>query len=316
MRKLLLVFTGMFLLFSAIGFMKGRKDVSSPQFLSQRLMSQIEVSSVKDKERNRPLYELNYRVHGKLHYRFNIDTNTLEKTEDVVIQELDRNTSSALTFPVDESVVTALIGGGGATAGFTIKDIFAGKFGSKKQQILVGILGSVSGYFLGYKLGSYTAPGSDSPEVLDLIDSEAKWREIKKQQFLRIALRTFQLAHFLHDEKEREENKRAAALIYRKGEEIKDLNSGHYDLASWLYNKVANQASADLQMDFEKISELVPTHPIFWLSWWWLGTLLVIVFVIVSVCVWWTRRTDAAPAMTHKPLIQAPTPEEVKKFGS
>lgn len=290
MKTLLLSYTSAFLIFGIIGFLSGHSDVSKSEFLEAQIFKHLELVILKGSpDRNRQV-DLVYRVDDAILYRFNVDSNELTPTADHARLELKEGFTPAVKFPLNETLLLSLLGG--STGGFTVKDVL--KNPKKKMNTLAAILGGLSGYSLGYKLGTTGAPLADSKEVRDILNEEENWIEIERKYAKLVVLKAFRAANQIKDEDVAEKRKTMVAALWALLKNKKDLGAIDLIITTNKFNQTARLAAGS----WSGSSPATETNP-FWLSWWWIGGVVAILLSVFCSLLYIEHRKKNVSSREH-----------------
>ena len=243
-----------------------------------------------------------YSVDDTILYRFDVRTNSLSPSKVAWELTLQDGFESPLDYPINGNVVVALLGG--AAAGFTAKDALQS---SKKKHVVAAILGGISGYSLGFKLGSMRALPPDSKKVRDVLDNEDNWLRLEKLYYERVVRQSYRAARMLKDTAQAGHHKASAVLLHRLGEGQDDLDPVDMLMATNQFNKTASLVTEELRASLSR------EEP-FWLSFWWIGLLTALVIAGMALIVYCSNRRLRS-AIVHSPVIQLPTPKKVQDIA-
>ena len=163
-KPLIGIFISAFAMLAIIGFINGRSAVNQTDFLENEIVKHFELllrKAERDKggQVHRGKVHIVYKIDGVELYRYDVETNKLVSSVDKTKIELSERFEPVARFPINENILVTLLGGG--TAGFTVKGAFDRlKESGKRKSILAAILGGISGYSIGYKIGTLATPSS------------------------------------------------------------------------------------------------------------------------------------------------------------
>jgi hypothetical protein len=274
-----------FLIFGAIGFFNARADVADPDYTREQIFKDVELllKPVATRTVKGP-GEFVYRPGGHVLYRFDLETDRLSKSTYAERLELEQGFENPVKFPIRGALIIALLGG--PTAGYTIKDLTALEELGKVKYVVAGILGGISGFTLGYKLGTLGSLSPESPEARSLLEDAKEWRKYKRVYLKRVAFRIYQCAIGIKEPKKSEYYKSAAALFYRMStNKAKEIAPFDLFWAVDTLNAAGALVSADLRKDLAASQNTAP----FWLSWWFVGVIGVaaVIGIAILCCSYW-----------------------------
>ncbi|MEA2603795.1 MAG: hypothetical protein QOF89_4787 [Acidobacteriota bacterium] len=301
-RNIAVTFALAFLIFGGIGFFNARADVADPDYVREQAFKDVQLLLRPASHTVKGVGEFVYRSDGHVLYRFDLETNRLSKSSYAERLELEQGFENPVKFPIRGSLLIALLGG--PTAGYTIKDLTALENLGKVRYVLAGLLGGVSGFTLGYKLGTLRPLSPRSPELRALIEDEKEWRSYKSIYLKRVAFRIYQCALEIKEPKKREYYKVSASLFYRlstsKTREITPL-----DLL-WAVNTLNHAGalvSADFRRDLTSSQNSVP----FWLSWWFVGAIGAFALIGIAILCRSYWRPRLRLKKEHRPHVPGET---------
>jgi hypothetical protein len=276
------------LLCAIIGFKYGFSDVNNSTYLQNHVFDPVALEC--SEENNPEVCELVYYYHDNELYRWNIQTNVLDKTDYWGKLQLEKISPSDNKFPINgDTIITFL---GGATAGITIKDFFEQKISKSKSKIVATILGAISGYSIGYKIGTNFKPGVMSDEVQSILNDEKQWKNYEKIFLKQIARHTYEMANNIKDESIAEHYKKdVASLKWIKEEEIdpkaldflEALNKN--DLVQEALNKNNLTLTESLPKEPATKNIKEDNHTPFWLNWWTISACVgfTLIFLVILI---------------------------------
>ena len=188
------IFAAVFVIFFAgmsfLGYRQGESFISQPGAVERMAFSRIRIAN-QDSQ-----FYFVYRTSEKELFQFDVDRNklnisALESAQIGVAPEGPQLRAFILSDPSVPGVM------GGVTLGLTVKDIIskptilkdllAKESQVRRKQIVAGILGTVSGYWVGYTYATRNAlPAQDSEIVMSILRDEKKWVAQKRGVYTNI----------------------------------------------------------------------------------------------------------------------------------
>lgn len=276
MKKILICFSFIFILFFVLGFIRGRSSVSSPDHLRDKIAGQLKYESYGKTEERDPYGQLVCSV-GDRTYRFNLTTYELDPAAQGSAAENQDDPILVTEFPADDRLVI-----------YPLQEIAGGKHENNKYAF-AAVVGGISGYSLGYKLATLGSPSIESDQARVLLEDQGNWGEYAERHYELITLRSYLLAKYIDDEQEKKDRKDMSIFYYQAGKKKLSQNEGggvqrlemiDFYLATKHYNETAKLALSDVVG-----SEVQAYDEPSWLSWWWFGIpgLLIAIFSIVKM---------------------------------
>lgn len=307
MKSVISVFLIAFLLFGTIGFIKGREYANRPEFLRDIAFKYVVPIMKKASKNERGAFLLVCRYKDKVLYEFNTESNSLQPSPTAKFHALRdyEDYEDALDYPIDKIMIYALIGG--PTAGFSIKSVLSAG-SSKKKEKLAAILGGISGYTFGYKLGIGKTPNPTSKKIRVILDNEDEWKNYEPKFMEKIALQIFRIAHLIKDKSESDKYKNIAVFHFNLPKKNPDIGPIDFYMATSDLNEAAKTVFAD--------SQDVPDSTPFWLEWWWVGFVAIIALLGLIGIINWARHTQKQDKkIIESPKILIPKNEDIKKYS-
>ena len=178
-KDLILAFVGMFLVFAAIGYLRGRSIRNKPERLRLDILVRLGLGERGGKR------ILAYQCNGKRELAWDLDNNTLFSERPSVVAE--EYTFSPAIFQND-SLTTAFLTGGGVASVFTAKELFVfaatnSKFSTSSrlpykghiQLILTAVFAAVSGYEVGYQIALHINSDCADPRFTPILHDPKNW---------------------------------------------------------------------------------------------------------------------------------------------
>lgn len=311
MKILIALFLAAFAVFFGLGYMTGTKEAAAPEALMAAAFKPVRLVFKPPSGSQTGVVELVYQLNSKVLYRFDTDTDLLTSTDELAATLLQAGYSDYINFPTDASLIVTLLGG--STAGFALKDLIAESSKTRKKEVIATILGAISGYAAGYKLGLGTPPSPTSPATRKILSDGKAWIEYKKTYILLVVFRAFQAASLVSDEAEKEKLKGVAALSYRMWSGKSQINGVDFLMAASQLNRAATLAKTSITAD-EALGERTTREQL--LEWWWVSALVAgcLVAIVIVVFTEWkaaAKKSDT-PAQNG---IARPTDAEIQRYG-
>ena len=299
MKSLLACFSIAFVAFAVIGYSRGKSRSESHDLILTTILSHLDYSvRTGDGNRKGEGYLL-YVVDNQILFKYDVKTDALESTLHgaKLAIEMENGFESQVESPVTEDLIFALLGG--STAGFTLKDGIKTK---KKKHIVFALLGGLSGYSLGYKLGVSNVPAPDSDEILAYLNDSKNWIELERQFAFAVLNRSYTIAELSENKEEAKLRQDFAAVHYSKFKKKPNLE------AEDLFIAARNLKSTIELVGTEKSEPPIQS----WLSWWWIGLFVGLIFgAAICLLIHEHRKTKR---LNLKGGIYIPTSEEIEHF--
>ena len=232
LRAFSTAFAIVFLVVGFFGYKQGYQLVNSPDAVERLAFDRISVAREDNK------YFFVFLIDGQIVYRFDPDNDKLEVGGGAFSGELSRNFPSWQTFVLTDPTVSGFLGT--VFAGYTLKDfltkpsllrdVLAKDGVTRRWQVLGMILGSGSGYWIGYSAATRNLPTSDSIEFRSVLDDKEHWIKKKRAMLFRVA-----------------------SNIQRDISKIKDTKSRDLELASYKF-ALSNRGPSDKMSEFLRTS--------------------------------------------------------------
>lgn len=274
MGNVAVVFILFFFLFGTLGLIQGCSDVKKPDYIEAIITQRLQFLHKSGKDTSGFLV---LETNDEIIYSFEVDSNIL--TTSIAAQRLltQVGPKPVIKFPLDEKFLIALLGG--STAGFKAKDAF--KSTNKINKVLAAIFGGLSGYSLGYKTGTASAPSLKSRYVLNLLNNPKTWLELENKYRQYLFLKCYTIANFIKVDSIKERHKNYYSTFYNIALKDNETNSEDLVLASRAYNYISILVGAKELQDHD-LDDYSPA----WLSYWWIGLIIIGVYFGTFVIFW------------------------------
>lgn len=173
-------FAVMFVIFFGVGLHQGCNSRDRPK--DEQLVRDILAYSSYTEESGSAYVD--YVCGGRTTWRYALEQNTLEMMD---LQARAETTPASLA-----AAQVTVFSAAAASFGFSLKEIFFSQrvAESKQWRRLVGVIvGTVSGYGLGFWLGSRSPPPCDAPELFHAASDQSFWRGIEREVWIKLAYR-------------------------------------------------------------------------------------------------------------------------------
>jgi hypothetical protein len=200
-----------------------------------------------------------YRQRSQVRFKWDVEHNRF-----ITVPNSDALSAAlrpSLPFPLSGSHIVYFAGGSAAT--WKLKDLLSVGNAATKRDILASILGSISGYALGYKLATLRLPHPDSDEVARIAAEPTFWSANEARIFFAAWKPVYLRAGLM---KEADPARMAEAELMRILDGL-DMNDGGVTAAdiSALVEVEASVGTADVKPLFDPLANMP-----WWLSWWFI----------------------------------------------
>ncbi len=276
MNKRLLVVLSAFGIPAVLGFINGRSAVNKPEYVKEYLMHHLHL------DRDRGM--LRFFNGNDVVYEFDVETNTPAPTDAGMMVFAENEVSLPLPFPVSEATIISLLGG--PAGGLTVTRLSRLK---DRAVVVVGIASALTGFALGYKVGTLMHPPFYSRDFKTILESKDEWMEIERSVF-----DGYFLSNLLARKKLRDAgmNDQCCAFDPSRLARVMDQNDVRLDdliaimgAHEVLAKDIVGEMPLSPRVDLNSISE--PVDLPFWLSWWFLGLLMLLSLSIAALWIYW-----------------------------
>ena len=207
MRNFIIYFLVFFIVFTFIGFNNGRELVSKPDFLKNHIFQKLSLVQLDS------AYYLSYKRDELDLFLFNSDSDSLTKIDNEILLNINKTEikdKNILNY-LNSSTSKAL---GAGFLGYSIKDLFKNsksigqllKESKGRGKVIGTVLGSISGYSLGYWVATHRfVPGIESKEYSEILLSKDFWKESEKSIYSKLYSKTENMISVVPDSIKRRE---------------------------------------------------------------------------------------------------------------
>jgi hypothetical protein len=176
-KDLFVTFLIFFLIFTCVGYLRGRSIRNEPDRLRLDVLSSLTFGEKQGGD------ILAYQCNDNRQVRWDIDRDT--RLTEITTGETTEGYAFAPAVLKDDSLITAFITGGGAASVFTVKEVLAYATASPKtlkftneghvKLIVVAALAAVSGYELGYQIALHTNSDCGDSRFAAILNDRQNW---------------------------------------------------------------------------------------------------------------------------------------------
>jgi len=263
-----------FVLMGVTGLIHGYRVVHSPEAIAA-----VAVRAIRPETFGNAKFFV-YRVSGRVKYRWNVDSHHLEKFNTLAELKTETAFDRLFAVPLSQAQILTFAGGGAAT--WKLKDLLSTGDATTKRNIIASMLGGISGYLVGYKIGSSTLPAVDSEEVRRSLSEEKFWNAHANDMYLAMLLQFHVTASHIANGDARRNVQEYIEMLAYSWERSGRIEPEHVAALSTLYEKFQRGNALN--------PELKATP--WWLTWWFtLGSVAVAVILCLAIATVNQRRS-------------------------